>query len=869
MENTKVSVYNEIISWSQSRPKFIQDALRRIISKPSMSDSDIDEIILLLKKEYGDTSISISPIPIDHTHIPSGINTRMVYPKLISVNNPQNICALHTEASLQLSNDGLNVIYGNNGSGKSSYARILKKLCWSRSPNKELKKNLFEPSAIPQQVDFVIEENGTNLSFSWTENSDSHPSLKSFFVFDTDCGDIYVNSENPTEYKPVGIDLLEKLVPILGNVSQRLNIELSNYTTQKPALNHDLSITQTFRWYANIEAKTKNEIDSYIHFGQGDKERRQELFNLINTLNPQQVVSNLTSKRNRFLNYCKQLIDVESLFNNQNLEDIKKLRKTFERDKQAFDIVTQEMSGLNTIDGFGTSPWLALWESAKNFAHSAGMSDGINFPSSGSLGKCVLCQQELNSEAKKRLESFSKFVLNDISTQINSIQVKIKNKIDDIRSIALPPIENIMELENSIHDFKNKYTSLLTSTELSKNILIEYLQNGTELNICFNPLSPEIMDLIPNINTSIEKNNQLISNRNLIVGEYNELVAREFLFNNKEIILRYYDELKYKEWISNCQSQLNTSIISKKIGELMENQAVNLQHQEFIGHLGSFNVDLTSKVLIKKTRTSQGSTFQRCTLDGVADPISSVLSEGEQKIIALSNFLAECTIEGRKNTIIFDDPVNSLDMNYRDLIANKIVELSSDRQVIVFTHDLFFLRLLIDTHKENRRSDCNVISIDKYNGISGIVTDEIPYLAKNVQERIDSIRKTLKEHDLLHITDSSRREEKLDSARKRFRMLLERSVEELLSNKTYERFSKNIHLKKGYLSSYVVTEKSDIDFLVSLYGKYSRTEHDGGHSTVTMLPDKTAMEQDIINYSNWRDSFKGRLKSWKNINNYN
>lgn len=109
----------------------------------------------------------------------------------------------------------------------------------------------------------------------------------------------------------------------------------------------------------------------------------------------------------------------------------------------------------------------------------------------------------------------------------------------------------------------------------------------------------------------------------------------------------------------------------------------------------------------------------------------------------------------------------------------------------------------------------------------------------------------------------------MDSARKRFRMLLERSVEEILSNKTYERFSKNIHLKKGTLSSYIVTEKSDVDFLLSLFSKYSITEHDGGTSTIPQLPSKATIEKDIVDYLAWKDGFKAKLKSWKDSNNYN
>ena len=125
------------------------------------------------------------------------------------------------------------------------------------------------------------------------------------------------------------------------------------------------------------------------------------------------------------------------------------------------------------------------------------------------------------------------------------------------------------------------------------------------------------------------------------------------------------------------------------------------------------------------------------------------------------------------------------------------------------------------------------------------------------------------EHDALPLTDGHGRETKLDSARKRFRMLLERSVEEILSNKTYERFSKNIHLKKGNLSSYIVTEQSDVDFLLNLFGKYSVTEHDGGTSTIPQLPNKVEIAQDITNYSDWKNAFKIKQRAFQTTHNYN
>jgi energy-coupling factor transporter ATP-binding protein EcfA2 len=858
-----MSIYQEILNWSESRPLFIQDALRRIITSTTIGQNDFDELLLLLKKECGDTSITLNAIPLNNTHIPTSTSTNGIYPKLVSLKNPINICALHSQGNLQFSNSGLNVVYGNNGSGKSSYSRILNKLCWSRNPSVELKKNVFNPISNQQQVELKIEYNNSDIDFTWTENSPSHPYLNSIFIFDNGCSDVYINRENPTEYKPIGIDVLEKLVSIVGELSQSLSLEVIPYNSQKPNLDNVLFSTISAQWFTNIENLNRTEIDIYIQFRQADADRKQELILLTTSQNPQQNIEVLNGKKIRLTNYEQQLSTIENLFNEENITQIKGIRTTFESTNQAYQISANGLSELNTIDGFGNNPWRTLWDSAKNFAHSSNMSDGQNFPSSESLEKCVLCQQDLDERARQRLVAFNQFVLNDISTQLNTINSTIQQRKLSYNSIVIQPIENFAELEQLIPDFRNSFTQFNQLITALKSRIIAYLENGGEINITMPNLSESISNLIPAIDIQIQQNTQLLLNRNALETELKELNTKEFLFTNKTAILQYYDEYKFKAWINQCQSQLNTRTISIKIGEIMENQAVNLQHQEFISHLNSFNTELASKVLISRTRTSQGNTFQRCSLNGINDSINTVLSEGEQKIVALSNFLAECTIDGRLNSIIFDDPVTSLDMDYRDLIATKIVQLSLNRQIVVLTHDLSFLRLLIDTHKSITTTDCTIIGIDKYNGISGIVTDEIPYLAKNVQERIDSIRRILREHDSLGLTDAHGRETKLDSARKRFRMLLERTVEEILSNKTYERFSKNIHLKKGNLSSYIVTEQSDIDFLLNLFGKYSITEHDGGTSTIPLQPNKPEIEQDITDYSDWKNIFKSKLRNFQ------
>ena len=57
----------------------------------------------------------------------------------------------------------------------------------------------------------------------------------------------------------------------------------------------------------------------------------------------------------------------------------------------------------------GSNPWRTLWESAKKYADSIHLTNTDNYPSDKSLERCVLCQQELGNEAKKRLLTFKNF----------------------------------------------------------------------------------------------------------------------------------------------------------------------------------------------------------------------------------------------------------------------------------------------------------------------------------------------------------------------------------------------------------------------------------------------------------------------------
>ena len=134
----------------------------------------------------------------------------------------------------------------------------------------------------------------------------------------------------------------------------------------------------------------------------------------------------------------------------------------------------------------------------------------------------------------------------------------------------------------------------------------------------------------------------------------------------------------------------------------------------------------------------QGLAHRRKTLGGRYKP-SKVLSEGEQKVLALADFLAEARLAGITAPVIFDDPVSSLDHRRINEVARRVASLADDNQVIVFTHDIFFAATLLSLFETSKR--CTYFQVTDDNGkgqvtrASGPRWDSLGNLKANINKR--------------------------------------------------------------------------------------------------------------------------------------
>jgi energy-coupling factor transporter ATP-binding protein EcfA2 len=165
-----------------------------------------------------------------------------------------------------------------------------------------------------------------------------------------------------------------------------------------------------------------------------------------------------------------------------------------------------------------------------------------------------------------------------------------------------------------------------------------------------------------------------------------ETLHKNMIWVNKA---NQFNKQSYKTQSTNTEKRLSKEYFNADYINAFNDECENLN--------GKFGIEIDSK-------SSDAQSNRQLFLKG-NDP-SSILSEGEQKVIALADFIAESNITTINKGVILDDPVTSLDEKRKNMIAKRLVSISENKQVIIFTHDLVFVSSLI-----NNATDLNVENV--------------------------------------------------------------------------------------------------------------------------------------------------------------
>ena len=184
-----MTLLQEILNWSQSLPDWQSDAVARLLAKQTLTVEDQNDLFAMLKVAHGiPDPKGRKPKPLTANQIPAPV-TVTTHVKLVSMKNMRHVNAIAENQRLPFSVAGITVIYGDNGSGKSGYSRVLKRACRARDQMEAIHPNANLPTgkAGAAEAAFEIAVDGVAQEVQWTDGKAAPAVLSSLAVFDSRC----------------------------------------------------------------------------------------------------------------------------------------------------------------------------------------------------------------------------------------------------------------------------------------------------------------------------------------------------------------------------------------------------------------------------------------------------------------------------------------------------------------------------------------------------------------------------------------------------------------------------------------------------------------------------------------------------------
>lgn len=244
------------------------------------------------------------------------------------------------------------------------------------------------------------------------------------------------------------------------------------------------------------------------------------------------------------------------------------------------------------------------------------------------------------------------------------------------------------------------------------------------------------------------------------------------------------------------------------------------------------------------TSGEQGSTVKEYRLDFAADySPSQILSEGEQNVCAIADFLTEIQLDAANCGIIFDDPVTSLDHERKGKIAARLVDEAKQRQVVIFSHDVAFMSQLA-RHASDTHTPLTAHWMKKIGAVPGCVEHNTsPKLATLARLKRDSLE-ALSNFDSLGAKEQERA---LDAALGYLRSACEAIIEENLFANAIQRYDDHVRVQS---LEEAVFDQSVALSIVDLHGRISErllahNRSDQKRESALSLSDVECIRQDF------------------------
>ena len=345
----------------------------------------------------------------------------------------------------------------------------------------------------------------------------------------------------------------------------------------------------------------------------------------------------------------------------------------------------------------------------------------------GNKGVCPFCQQEtITQNFLEEINAYFDESYNQEKTQIEQMISRYDTEIKKVTNF-LNTIKEDISLEKKKNELEILSSNLTSVSEQNLNTLREKIKTPS-IPVALQPIKEiieSINSIIENANREIDLYNQKIANikdsKSKIRDRFWQLMRNDF---NSIIDLYIANEKAYEQSDKNLQKEIQTKIfeINTKNELIEENRKKTVNIDDAVENIknGLIDIGITDFTIEKY---SEKEALYRLKRDNSDEDVFKTLSEGEKMVISFLYFIELCkgesTAEKASNEkiVVIDDPISSLShiyvFNIGRLIHNEFLRNDKYDQLFILTHSLYFFYELTNTKHKERNETQNLFRICK------------------------------------------------------------------------------------------------------------------------------------------------------------
>ena len=864
-----MNVLQEILTWSAERPIWQRDALRRLVVNGDLSAEDIAALTEICKGDHGLVE-KPEARPLAKEHVPERDGTTAAV-SLVSIFHHEGVNALAADQTLKFS-PGLTIVYGDNGAGKTGYIRILKQACRARGQELIL-GNVVSGTAPPKPAMNIKYRVGDETTPREWVGGDADEFISRVSVFDTQCAAVYLSERTDVAFLPFGLDLFDKLVKACRAVRARLESEqrVLNTNALAPIIAQIPTGTTAAKIVSNITSLTKPEaVQAVTRLTTEEKARLALLEKSLLDLqanDPNKLIAQLNIRAGRVRALGDHLRALENALSDAEVSAVFNARTGGRRKSEEAKRLREATFPQTLLPGTGGEQWKAMWESSRAFSEQHAYA-GKTFPVTEDRAKCVLCQQDLDHASAHRLRQFEEFVTSTTEKELRQIRedfARRRNVFTSLKTTSDGIDEAIKELRLE-DDAKAEIISVaIVQNEKRRAAVGSALTEDKDLAQDCPALasaSGEVKSIAAEIEARIKslRESANAETRKKLAEEAQELRARVALGEHEQTILNEIENKKKIAAYSQCIDETKPTAITAKSSQVTKAVVSERLKQSFKTELKNLEFNHV-EIELKEVGGAEGVFYHKLLLTrnpGIDVP--KVVSEGEQRCISIAAFFAELSTADDPSAIVFDDPVSSLDFEWRSNVAKRLVQESKQRQVIVFTHDVVFL-LALKQYAEETRVEPLDQHVRRQSKGAGVCADELPWVAMPVKGKIGYLK------NRFQAAEKQSRDGNQDAyeyeAKYLYGMLREtweRALEEVLLGGVVERYRPSVQTQRlAPLSDITDADCKTVETAMTKCSTWL-PGHDKAPAARAPVPGAAELKQDIEALEAWVKTIRDRRK---------